>query len=196
MPAPAQAWWDIRPRAPAPAPVVNSHRGPTILNSVSPQMPQQASYSPEHTAHTAIGGGMMAPLRPFDRLTTSLPVAPPMPPPAQSDLPKLAAHSARAMQASSSPPMAETVSPTSPRRRAAAAASAGMAASTDMFADPQTKRFSYEHIATSRDALNPVCKELYLTDEDFKRILGIEKVAFYSMPLWKQRELKKRVGLF
>ena len=65
-----------------------------------------------------------------------------------------------------------------------------------MFADPQTKRFSYEHIATSRDALNPVCKELYLTEEDFKRILGIEKVAFYSMPLWKQRELKKRVGLF
>ena len=65
------------------------------------------------------------------------------------------------------------------------------------FDDPQTHRYSFEQIHTSRkDGVNPVCKELYLEDGDFEHIFGMSKKSFYSMRLWKQRDLKKRVGLF
>ena len=38
--------------------------------------------------------------------------------------------------------------------------------------------------------------ELYLHENEFVGLFGMEKKDFYSMRLWKQRELKKRVGLF
>ena len=69
------------------------------------------------------------------------------------------------------------------------------------YADPQTYRFHYEEITSSRGystdrSLNPVCKELYLVDEDFFAIFGMSKKEFYGLKLWKQRELKKKVGLW
>ena len=61
---------------------------------------------------------------------------------------------------------------------------------------PLDSRMSFEQVTSARDSLNPVCKELYLTDDDFRNIFGMEKAAFYGMRLWKQRDLKKRVGLW
>ncbi len=38
--------------------------------------------------------------------------------------------------------------------------------------------------------------QTYLTDEDFQHIMGMTVEEFKSMTLWRQRELKKKVGLF
>eukprot|EP00966_Prymnesium_polylepis_P255144 5894737-Prymnesium_polylepis.2 len=88
----------------------------------------------------------------------------------------------------------------SARRRALAAGKTveAMGGEAVDFADPGTERFSLEEITTNRThrPLNPVCRELYLNEEDFKRVFGMEKELFYSMKLWRQRELKKKMGLF
>uniref|UniRef100_A0AAY4C290 Villin-1 n=1 Tax=Denticeps clupeoides TaxID=299321 RepID=A0AAY4C290_9TELE len=39
-------------------------------------------------------------------------------------------------------------------------------------------------------------KEEYLSNEDFTRILGMGRMDFYAMPVWKQQNLKKQKGLF
>jgi hypothetical protein len=95
---------------------------------------------------------------------------------------------------------AEAAAQDSARRRAAAAAAVNHAlgvSSPAGFDNPQTHRYSLDEIDSARrDSLNPVCKELYLTDEDFQRLFGMEKREFYSMRLWRQRELKRKVGLF
>ena len=44
--------------------------------------------------------------------------------------------------------------------------------------------------------LNPTCLEMYLSDADFERVMGLGKEAFYQLKQWKQRNLKKRAGLF
>ena len=69
---------------------------------------------------------------------------------------------------------------------------------TASFADPKTFRFNYEEITSGRGAtpVNPLCKELYLSDDEFRQVFEMDKKTFYAMRLWKQRELKKRVGLF
>ena len=41
-----------------------------------------------------------------------------------------------------------------------------------------------------------MCKELYLRDDDFAKLFQMTKREFYELRLWKQRELKKSVGLF
>ena len=89
--------------------------------------------------------------------------------------------------------------PDSARRRAASARAAANSLGGGVgtpFEDPSTARFNYEQVASARASLNPVCKELYLTEDDFQRIFGMDKKSFYSMRLWKQRDIKKRVGLF
>ena len=53
------------------------------------------------------------------------------------------------------------------------------------------------------DALPPNAKEIVgvhlyndLSDADFESAMGMEKEAFYQLKQWKQRDLKKRAGLF
>ena len=36
----------------------------------------------------------------------------------------------------------------------------------------------------------------HLSNEDFAQTLGVSRPDFYSMPLWKQQNLKKEHGLF
>ena len=64
--------------------------------------------------------------------------------------------------------------------------------------DPQTERYGFDDITTNRTdrPLNPVCRELYLNSEDFRTVFGMSKQEFYSLKLWRQRELKKMMGLF
>ena len=45
-------------------------------------------------------------------------------------------------------------------------------------------------------ALNPTCLEMYLADSEFEEVFGMTKDAFYALRQWKQRELKKKHGLF
>uniref|UniRef100_A0A8C7F807 Villin-1 n=1 Tax=Oncorhynchus kisutch TaxID=8019 RepID=A0A8C7F807_ONCKI len=46
------------------------------------------------------------------------------------------------------------------------------------------------------DGVDPTKKEEYLSNADFALILGVSRVEFYSMPTWKQQNLKKEKGLF
>ncbi|XP_061074673.1 advillin [Conger conger] len=46
------------------------------------------------------------------------------------------------------------------------------------------------------EGLQPACKEKYLSDTDFTDVFGITKDEFYSLPQWKQLNMKKSKGLF
>uniref|UniRef100_A0A4W5P2M2 Villin-1 n=1 Tax=Hucho hucho TaxID=62062 RepID=A0A4W5P2M2_9TELE len=46
------------------------------------------------------------------------------------------------------------------------------------------------------DGVDPTKKEEHLSNDDFTLILGVSRVEFYSMPNWKQQNLKKEKGLF
>jgi len=39
-------------------------------------------------------------------------------------------------------------------------------------------------------------KEKLLNDDDFMSVFGVDKDAFYKMPGWKQKNLKKSKGFF
>ena len=143
----------------------------------------------------------------------SLPQATRLPAPAPSDLPPQGLAQQVAARAAARPPMMPSLNTAmalrrddtsdqldSARRRAKVTAAAlGYAPGNGMadFDDPSTARYSFEQIHTSRkDGVNPVCKELYLPDPEFEQVFGMSKKDFYSLRLWKQRELKKRFGLF
>ena len=51
-------------------------------------------------------------------------------------------------------------------------------------------------VETSGTQLNPMCLEMYLDDKEFEQVFQMSKEAFYQMRQWKQRELKKKAGLF
>ena len=95
----------------------------------------------------------------------------------------------------------------SARRRANAAQKAAGDKAEDgtPYADPETERFTLDDIkkgSTGGKALNPACKELYLADDEFGKIFkkpdgsGMSKDEFWKQPFWKQRDAKKRAGLF
>ena len=44
--------------------------------------------------------------------------------------------------------------------------------------------------------LNPTCLEMYLADDEFLQTFGMDKERFYSEKQWKQRDLKRAVGLW
>ncbi|KAL4635626.1 villin-1-like [Arapaima gigas] len=46
------------------------------------------------------------------------------------------------------------------------------------------------------EGVDPIKKEEYLSNEDFALILGMSRLDFYAMPIWKQKNLKKEKGLF
>uniref|UniRef100_A0A673Z5T9 Villin-1 n=1 Tax=Salmo trutta TaxID=8032 RepID=A0A673Z5T9_SALTR len=46
------------------------------------------------------------------------------------------------------------------------------------------------------EGVDPTKKEEHLSNDDFALILGVSRVEFYSMPNWKQQNLKKEKGLF
>ena len=50
--------------------------------------------------------------------------------------------------------------------------------------------------AQSEAVLNPMCLEMYLSDEEFTAAFGMGRAEFYALKQWKQRELKKQHGLF
>ncbi|XP_071781783.1 villin-1 [Centroberyx gerrardi] len=46
------------------------------------------------------------------------------------------------------------------------------------------------------DGVDPSRKEEHLSNEEFALVLGVSRLHFYSMPVWKQQNLKKEKGLF
>ena len=66
------------------------------------------------------------------------------------------------------------------------------------YADPETARFGYREIRYEWRAhgVNPTCKELYLHDDEFARLFGMGKAAFYAQRQWQQRDAKQKLHLF
>uniref|UniRef100_A0A061REH4 Villin 1 n=1 Tax=Tetraselmis sp. GSL018 TaxID=582737 RepID=A0A061REH4_9CHLO len=48
----------------------------------------------------------------------------------------------------------------------------------------------------AEDGIDCTVKEKYLSDQEFVRVFGVERPVFETMPVWRQRDAKKRVGLF
>ncbi|KAM3861807.1 villin-1 [Diretmus argenteus] len=46
------------------------------------------------------------------------------------------------------------------------------------------------------DGVDPSRKEEYLSNEEFTLVMGVSRLEFYSMPAWKQQNLKKEKSLF
>jgi len=69
----------------------------------------------------------------------------------------------------------------------------------DQFADPSEKKYDYETLKSGspRPAdVDPTCKELYLLEEEFRTLFGMDHKDFARMPKWKQQNLKKKKQLF
>jgi len=72
------------------------------------------------------------------------------------------------------------------------------------FADPEDTRNrksldeikSGTGLAALDHKLNPLALEMYLSDTEFISVFRMNKEKFYAMKQWKQRELKKKVGIF
>ncbi len=59
--------------------------------------------------------------------------------------------------------------------------------------------YTYEELRAKKDLPKGIDKtklESYLSDEDFKRLLKMDKVLFYQLPAWKQNNLRKEVDLY
>uniref|UniRef100_A0A673MGK3 Villin-1 n=1 Tax=Sinocyclocheilus rhinocerous TaxID=307959 RepID=A0A673MGK3_9TELE len=66
---------------------------------------------------------------------------------------------------------------------------------------PVTETFPPEKLVNVQtedlpDGVDPTRKEDYLSNDDFKLIMGISRIDFYDQPSWKQLNLKKEKGLF
>ena len=99
-------------------------------------------------------------------------------------------------------------------RRAAASAALKLNFRAPLgFADPASTSTTLENILTQRSTfrqsigtsppsesekplLNPTCLEMYLNNDEFMRTFGMDKAAFYTQKQWRQRELKRKAGLF
>ncbi|XP_077480056.1 villin-1 isoform X2 [Stigmatopora argus] len=44
--------------------------------------------------------------------------------------------------------------------------------------------------------VDPCHKENFLSDGDFERLLGVDRLEFQRLPTWRQNEMKKKAGLF
>jgi hypothetical protein len=66
------------------------------------------------------------------------------------------------------------------------------------YKDPKQHKFSYADLKASKppEGVDPSCRQVYLSDEEFSKVFGKTEKEFVEMPLWKQTRDKKRVGLF
>ena len=46
------------------------------------------------------------------------------------------------------------------------------------------------------DQVNPAEREMYLGDEEFSKLIGMDKDKWASTPKWKKANVKKKLGLF
>lgn len=59
-----------------------------------------------------------------------------------------------------------------------------------------SRKYTLEELLAKPDGIDNSKKEQYLSDEEFKSVMGMDKAAFENLPKWKQQNLKKKVGLF
>lgn len=68
------------------------------------------------------------------------------------------------------------------------------------YLDPELARFSYEQLlrpdAARELGIDPAGKHLYLDDDEFARVFGMDKAAFAALKKWRQTQLRKDKRLF
>lgn len=65
------------------------------------------------------------------------------------------------------------------------------------YKDPSFAKFSLDELkAGTPEGVNPKKKEYYLSDDDFKAVLGMEMDAWEALKDWKRKDAKKKAGLF
>ena len=65
------------------------------------------------------------------------------------------------------------------------------------FLDSDKFKFGAKYLKTAcGNNIDPKNKELYLDEVDFKEVFGMPIERFKGLRLWKQKELKRKFGLF
>ena len=87
------------------------------------------------------------------------------------------------------------------RAGAASKAAGRMDRDKENYADASTMIVSLANIRAWKttkalDHLNPMCLEMYLSNDEFASTFGIAKEEFYAQRQWQQRQMKKSAGLF
>ena len=63
--------------------------------------------------------------------------------------------------------------------------------------DPETNIFPYAELKDKfPKGVDPTCKELYLSDEEFVQVFGMDFDSFEQLSAFKKKQLKKKAGLF
>lgn len=68
----------------------------------------------------------------------------------------------------------------------------------DVKVKPGEKTFGFEELKAMRveAGINMALKEAYLSDAEFEKVFGKDRVAFLAQPAWRQQMAKKQVGLW
>lgn len=69
------------------------------------------------------------------------------------------------------------------------------------YADPATRKFTYKELVAPRApevdvVVDPTCVPLYLSDAEMQSMIGCTPEEYLKMPDWKQKDLRKKAGLF
>eukprot|EP00300_Choanocystis_sp_HF-7_P015690 c19141_g1_i1.p1 GENE.c19141_g1_i1~~c19141_g1_i1.p1 ORF type:complete len:900 (+),score=261.42 c19141_g1_i1:37-2700(+) len=60
-----------------------------------------------------------------------------------------------------------------------------------------SKYFPYDDLKNKKvEGIDPEQRELYLADDEFKKLFKMDKATYQQQKGWKQQELKKKLGLF
>jgi len=67
----------------------------------------------------------------------------------------------------------------------------------DGFLDPKTNKFPYDSLKGQfPQGVKGQAKEYYLSDDEFKKVMGMSVEDYDKLKDWKKQEIKKKVGLF
>lgn len=65
------------------------------------------------------------------------------------------------------------------------------------FLNPKDKTFTHDELNKKfPEGVKGDAKEWYMADDEFERVMGMPKDKYKDLKLWKQQDIKKKVGLF
>ena len=65
------------------------------------------------------------------------------------------------------------------------------------YLNPANKVFTYDEIKGKfPEGIKGDMKEWYMTDDEFEKVMGMNKTAYQELKKWRQQDIKKKVGLF
>jgi advillin len=79
---------------------------------------------------------------------------------------------------------------------AAPKAAPSVAPPSGNYADPATKKYTYDELLARPDDVDPSQREQYLSDAEFLKVIGVPRAEFNAFKKWKMDEKKKAVKLF